>query len=129
MVLGMKYITGKADILPANDDVMITGPMSDCVSAIVLANKNVTGRYETIRGFHGLGGAGNINFDSLLNNLAHQDVVLCVFRGFLQRSEYAKERISVIVEEALNRNRITTTTQYFDYDNAQVNRLGKIISI
>lgn len=129
MQLRMQTINGTADVLPINEDNLVTGPMGDCVSAIVLAKKNSKkNKYEIVRGYHGLGGAENINFDSLLNGLVYNDTILYIFRGTLQRTEYAKHRIQEIVNENTQHQTIISV-QYFDYSNASVNRLSEIIPI
>ncbi|MEV3978574.1 hypothetical protein ACFYUV_26460 [Nonomuraea sp. NPDC003560] len=64
MILTQQSTPAPAEDLPANQNVMITGPMGDCVSVVVLWNQ-VAGAYQNVRGYHGSGGFQAINLPSL----------------------------------------------------------------
>jgi hypothetical protein len=51
--------------LPAHENYVETGLMSDCVSVVVLWNPNAAGVYQNVRGYHGGGGLGHVNWNSL----------------------------------------------------------------
>ena len=82
-------VGGGAQDLPADDDVMITGQMGDCVSVIVLFNC-VDGTYRNIRGWHGLGGSRSINMKQMMRKVPNETATqVLVIPGRLQQSEYA----------------------------------------
>lgn len=62
--LKMQNKDGVAETLPAGDRVIKTGVMGDCVCAIVMWGPQF-GRYQYMRGFHGSGGIGAVNWESL----------------------------------------------------------------
>jgi hypothetical protein len=68
MILTQQSTPAPAQNLPAGDDVMITGPMGDCVSVIVLWGL-VGQAYQHVRGYHGSGGFLSINLNSLFNGV------------------------------------------------------------
>ena len=129
MQLKMQTINGTAEVLPINEECLVTGYMGDCVSAIVLAKKGAKNNYEIVRGYHGFGGAENINFNSLFAGLQGEKSILYIFRGTLQRSDYAKSRIQDIVKEYITQHQIIAEVHYFDYSNASVNRTSEITPI
>ena len=69
MQLTQQSTPAPAQNLPAGDNMVITGHMGDCVSAIVLWNQDGNGRYQNVRGYHGAGGFQAINLPSLFNGV------------------------------------------------------------
>ncbi|WP_283138836.1 hypothetical protein [Rhizohabitans arisaemae] len=65
MQLTQQSTPAAAQDLPAADNTVVTGPMGDCVSVIVLWNPNGAGQYQNVRGYHGSGGFQAINLPSL----------------------------------------------------------------
>ncbi len=126
MILRMQNNNGRAEVLPIGDNRLETGPMGDCVSAVVLADRDANGRYAIVRGFHGAGGVENINFNSLLANLPANGVVLHIFAGSFQRSPYALKQITKIVDGAITSNGINVVPVIHQYSNAEIDRLGNI---
>ena len=80
-----------AQVLPAIDNQITTGAMGDCVSIVVLYNRNpATGRYADAMGYHGGGGLGNVNFVSLFAGVPNAATTLIiVVSGTLQGSFFA----------------------------------------
>jgi hypothetical protein len=72
-----------AQDLPQGDDVMGTGDMGDCVCVVVLWNHNpVTDVYDNVRGYHGWGGFGEIDLESLFQDVPNaQGTVIYGFFG------------------------------------------------
>ncbi|WP_049560093.1 hypothetical protein [Nonomuraea sp. SBT364] len=68
MILQQRSDPQPAQDLGAADDTVITGPMGDCVSVVVLWNQ-VGGRYQNVRGYHGSGGFQAINLPSLFHQV------------------------------------------------------------
>ncbi|MEU4570905.1 hypothetical protein [Nonomuraea sp. NPDC023979] len=66
MILQQRSTPDPAQDLPAGDNTVITGPMGDCVSVVVLWNQ-AHGQYQNVRGYHGSGGFQAINLPSLFN--------------------------------------------------------------
>lgn len=124
MELSMQNENGSAQLLPSNDDVMKTGPMSDCVSVIVLADKSGES-YKTVKGYHGLGGVENINFTSLFGNTDNIEKIYVV-SGSLQHSEYAQSHIQEIIDQQLRTFGIIVTPTYILSHNACVDRKGNV---
>jgi hypothetical protein len=85
--------------LPANDNVVGTGPMGDCVSVVVLF-KLVDQTYQYVRGQHGLGGVESVDFGAILagvpNTITSQVIVI---PGSLQQSQFALESIRGILDD------------------------------
>ncbi|GII93410.1 hypothetical protein [Sinosporangium siamense] len=67
MQLTQQSTPAPAQNLPAGDNTMVTGPMGDCVSVVVLWNPDGNGQYQNVRGYHGSGGFQAINLNSLFN--------------------------------------------------------------
>jgi hypothetical protein len=55
--------------LAANEVGMTTGDMGGCVSVIVLFNPGATGTFQNVRGQHGSGGIGSIDWDALMQGV------------------------------------------------------------
>ncbi len=55
-----------AQVLPVTDNSVDTGYMGDCACVIVLHSPGPNGSYTSVRGYHGGGGLGNVNFTSVL---------------------------------------------------------------
>ncbi|SDG47458.1 hypothetical protein SAMN05421505_104278 [Sinosporangium album] len=80
MQLTQQSTPAPAQDLPGGDNTVITGPMGDCVSVVVLWNPDGNGRYQSVRGYHGSGGFQAINLPSLFN--AVPNVVATRIIGF-----------------------------------------------
>lgn len=81
--------SGLPQTLPLTDNQVDTGYMGDCACAIVLFNP-VGGSYTGVRGYHGGGGLGNVNFGALfagVPNVAATRIIMV--SGTLQGSLYA----------------------------------------
>ena len=77
------------DLPPAENDVS-TGYMGDCACAIVMWNPDHNGRYLHVRGYHGGGGLGNVNFASLFAGVPNLVTTrIYMVSGTLQNSFYA----------------------------------------
>jgi hypothetical protein len=87
MVLTQQDVNGAAENLPAHEDTMITGPMGDCVSIVVLWNF-AGARAGNVRGHHGSGGFGAVNLASLFAGVPNNanTVVHCFFGSIAQAS-------------------------------------------
>jgi hypothetical protein len=71
MKLVMRNSDQAAQTLPANESVIETGSMGDCVSVIVMWGYEL-GTYKNMRGFHGSGGIRAVNWGSLFNGMADE---------------------------------------------------------
>lgn len=100
-----------AQILPAHDNQVLTGAMGDCVSVIVLYNP-VGGVYQNVRGYHGGGGLGNVNFNSLFNGVPNLPTTqIIMVSGTLQNSFYAT---------TTNRDRMRQEANHAGLNNAHI---------
>lgn len=88
-------------VLPADDDAFTTGPMSDCISVIIL-HTPVQGIYQHGRGQHGSGGIENVHFPTLLQGVPNNaNTQVIVVPGHFNTSEFRVSQITEIVNEAL----------------------------
>jgi hypothetical protein len=115
--------------LPANDPTIVTGPMGDCVSVIVLYNLNGV-KYQNAKGQHGLGGVEVVHFPTLLAgvpDVATTQVI--VIPGILQQSNYASGNIRERVHNAVRTiaGLVNVNIRYVaSCSNATVNRQGQL---
>lgn len=122
MKLRMQSSGGQAENLPAHDNIMNTGSMGDCVSIVVLWNF-VGGNATNVRGYHGFGGLGAINMNSLFAGVPNNNAttVRCIFGGLAQVGSdptNAPGLISARVPLA--------TVTYHNLSNANVTRAGVV---
>lgn len=95
--------TSAAQILPVNDNEITTGPMGGCVSVIVLYNLNANNVYQSAKGYHGGGGLGNVNFNSLFANVPNvHTTMIVVASGTLQASQYAQQNNRQTIRQEAN---------------------------
>jgi hypothetical protein len=128
MNLNMQGLGGAPQNLPAHDNHIVTGPMGDCVSIIVLYNYNLgMNRYVNARGWHGLGGAQVINMVAMLAgvpNVALTQVI--IIPGSLQQSNYAQGQTMAHVQAGLGGHGNVNVRYVAGRSNATVNRQGVI---
>ena len=121
--------TYNAEPLPMGDNEVVTGHMGDCVSVIVLFNPNAMGNYASVRGYHGGGGLGNVNYNSLfagVPNLA--DTRIIMVSGSLQNSHFARnENQNELNNQRMNHGLGNAQVQYFHaMGNARIDRRGMV---
>jgi hypothetical protein len=114
--------------LPANDNVVRTGPMGDCVSVIVLYNLVGT-VYRNVRGRHGFGGVENVDFAGILAgvpNAATSQVI--VIPGSNQRGAVSLENIRTAIGNAITRATLgaVTTRVVSGMSDANVDRQARV---
>jgi hypothetical protein len=128
MNLNMQGMAGAPQNLPAIDNTIVTGPMGDCVSIIVLYNYNaVANLYLNARGWHGLGGAQVINMVAMLAgvpNVALTQVI--IIPGSLQQSNYARDATMAHVQAGLGGHGNVNVRYVAGRSNATVSRQGVI---
>ncbi|MGC1297717.1 MAG: hypothetical protein WA869_22010 [Alloacidobacterium sp.] len=128
MNLNMQGAGGAPQNLPIGDNTIVTGPMGDCVSIIVLYNYNgATNRYLNGCGWHGLGGAQVINMGAMLGgvpNVALTQVI--IIPGPLQSSDYARGQTMAHVQAGLGAHGNVNVRYISGRSNATVNRQALI---
>lgn len=67
----------RAENLPDDYDVMVTGSMGECVSVIVLWGRDGN-RYRHVRGYHGFGGIAAVDTQSLFEGVPDDEGTLAV---------------------------------------------------
>lgn len=128
MNLTMQLISGTAQILPDDDEAIWTNYMGDCVSVIVAYNRDlVSDRFNNMKGFHGSGGIGNVNFDNLLAGVANETVTHIFIIPGIGNTFYPY----LGLEDAKDRIRIThpkaTIIEIELCNSARVYRNGNIV--
>jgi hypothetical protein len=121
-----------AQILPNNDNEIITGPMGDCVSVIVLYNLNAHNVFQHARGYHGGGGLGNVNFASLFGGVPNVHTTrIIVVSGTLQTSQFAQQTNRETIRQEANDNGLGNAyIQCYDgFGNTRVTRNGNIARV
>ncbi len=123
MQLRMQSVSGQSENLPANDDVMDTGHMGDCVSIVVMWNLRGSS-YLNVRGFHGFGGLGAINMESVFHDVPDngRTVVHCFF-GSLAREGSDLRNAKPAIRSHVRRARVH---YHVTYPNARVKRTGEV---
>lgn len=128
MNLAMQGAGGFPQNLGAADPTIVTGPMGDCVSVIVLYNYNAgTNQYANARGWHGLGGAQVVNMAHMMAgvpNLALTQVI--VIPGSLQQSNYARDQTMAHVQAGLAAHGLVNLRYIANCSNATVTRQGVV---
>lgn len=87
-----------AQNLPLGDPTVYTGPMGNCVCVIVMWNPDPQGRYQNVRGFHGSGGIGGVNFGSLFQgvpNLGSTSILVISGHGNMDIYSIQSERNTI----------------------------------
>ncbi|HEY5894512.1 MAG TPA: hypothetical protein VIT91_14920 [Chthoniobacterales bacterium] len=122
MKLRMQKIGGQAENLPAHDNVMNTGAMGDCVSIVILWNF-VGGNAQNVRGYHGFGGLGAINMNSLFAGVPNHNatVVHCIFGSLAQVGSDPINAPAII-----NARVPLANSHYHNLSNANVTRAGAV---
>ncbi len=113
MRLSMQGSSGTPETLPDGDNEVDTGAMGDCVSLVLLWNRQ-DGLYQHVRGYHGYGGFGAINLRDLLNGVPNDsDTLVIACFGSLSSSS-AGSRDPERVREALQQDLGSATVQMFE---------------
>lgn len=128
MNLAMQGAGGFPQNLGAADPIVVTGPMGDCVSVIVLYNYNVGAiQYANARGWHGLGGVQVVNMANMMAgvpNVALTQVI--VIPGSLQQSNYARDQTMAHVQAGLGAHGLVNLRYIANCSNATVTRQGVV---
>lgn len=106
--------------------------MGDCVSVIVLYNLDANNVFQNAKGYHGGGGLGNVNFDSLFNNVPNvHTTMIVVVSGTLQNSAYAQQNNRLTIrQEADNHGLGNAYIQCCHaFGNTRVTRNGNITRV
>jgi hypothetical protein len=113
-----------AEDLPGNDDVMCTGSMGDCVSVVVLWNRNHdTTTFDNVRGYHGAGGFSEINLESLFHDVPPgEGTVIYGFFGGVAASSRDHDRFAEMIATSFPEAHTAT----YDTSAARVYRDGSI---
>lgn len=116
-----------AQLLPRGDDEINTGPMTECVSVIVLCNHNGN-RYQQARGYHGGGGIENVNFDNLFRGIPnHQTTRIIVIAGLLRYGLKDFRVFRKTIEKEINRHHLSLAAREYRLgSNVKVNRKGVV---
>lgn len=128
MNLNMQGAGGMPQNLPGPDNTIVTGPMGDCVSVVVLYNYNAgLNRYGNGRGWHGLGGAQVVNMASMMagvpNNAMTQVIII---PGSLQQSDYARQTNMQHVTAGLAAHGMVNVRYVAGRSNATINRQAQV---
>ena len=128
MNLNMQGALGVPQNLPAGDPNIVTGPMGDCVSIIVLYNYNgALNQYTNARGWHGLGGAQVINMGAMMLGVPNAPLTqVIIIPGSLQQSAYARQQTMAHVQAGLAANGAVNVRYIANKVNATVNRQGNV---
>jgi len=129
MNLAMQGAHGMPQNLPGHDNLIVTGPMGDCVSVVVLYNYNGgNNQYGNARGWHGLGGIQVINMAAMLMGVPNNPMTqVIVIPGSLQQSNYARQQNLQYVQGALAGGHAAVNLRYIGgRSNATVNRQGQV---
>jgi len=129
MNLNMQGAGGAPQNLPAGDPNIVTGPMGDCVSVIVLYNLNLAGNaYQNARGWHGLGGVQVINMVNMLMGVPNVVTTqVMIIPGSLQQSNFAMQQNMQYVQGAINVAHGNVNIRYVaNCFNATVDRSGRV---
>lgn len=127
MQLNMQNIGGVPQNLSGGDNTIVTGPMGDCVSVVVLWNFVGAG-YTHTRGWHGLGGVQAVDMAAMMagvpNNVLTQVILI---PGSLQQSNYARNSILEYVDNAIAGTHPAVMTRFVaGRSNVSVNRQSQI---
>jgi hypothetical protein len=129
VILIQQDVTGTAQNLPKDDDVMDTGQMGDCVSIIILWNKNL-GTYRNVRGYHGGGGLGNINTKSLFADVPDgSGTLIIVCFGHLAHAKSGSSDLASAEKLLAEHFPKSTVKLRQDGSHFQVTRTGKCTPI
>ena len=128
MNLIMQGPGGAPQNLPANDNVIYTGPMGDCVSIIILYNYDaVNNRYLNGRGWHGWGGAQVINMAAMMAGVANVTTTqVIIIPGSLQQSDFARQQNMAHVNAGLAAHGNVNVRYITGRNQATVNMQGLI---
>ncbi len=122
MNLSMQSHDQHAQDLPLGDESMTTGDMGDCVSIIVLWNFQ-DGRALQVRGFHGFGGFGEINLDSLFANVPNNaHTIIHAFYGIVAQAGHDRERVTAAMVQRM----AAAVTTHHNLSNATVTRRNAV---
>ncbi len=118
--------TGLRQDLPAGDNLIVTGPMADCVSVIVLYNGlGVGNAYNSACGWHGLGGAQAVNMANMMEGVPNDAITqVIIIPGFLQQDEFSRNRSMRHVTEGLGAHPNVVVRMVAGISDATVNRHG-----
>lgn len=128
MQLNMQGVTGAPQNLPLGQPDIVTGPMGDCVSVIVLYNYNAaTNQYDNARGWHGLGGAQVINMAAMIAGVPNTPTTqVIVVPGTLQLSQYAIQQTMAHVQAGLGAHPNVNVRLVTGYSDVTIDRQGNV---
>ena len=129
MNLYMQGEEGFPQNLPALDQEIVTGPMSDCVSIIVLYNYNPRlNQYTSARGWHGLGGAQVINMGAMLRDVPNNPLTqVIIIPGSIRQSNYDRDQTMEHVQAGLvAHNRVNVRYIAGRMNSTTLNRQGAV---
>jgi hypothetical protein len=133
MELQMRQSTEGAQDLGEFDDVIETGFMGACVSVIIGWTPNDAGEMDNMRGFHGAGGIGGVNFRALLRDVPnHESTKVWTMSGADNNTLYSIEaNRTTILREVRTRvgNAVIQIRSIHDARNARVFRNGNVVRL
>jgi hypothetical protein len=128
MNLNMQGAGGFPQNLLAGDPSIVTGPMGDCVSVIVLYHYNAgNNQYANGRGWHGFGGAQVVNMATMMAgvpNVALTQVI--IIPGSLQQTNFAMGQTMAHVQAGLGAHGAVNVRYVAGRSNATVSRRALI---
>jgi hypothetical protein len=105
-----------------NEEGILTGDMGGCYSVVVLwGRNNETGNFQHMRGHHASGGAGNLDWDTLLNGVPNDCAIVGITNP--DNQQYDEPR----VDAQIDARRPNATKNLCAYTDALVNRTGMAI--
>lgn len=128
MQLFMQGAGGKPQDLPANDNSIDTGFMSDCVSVIVLYNHDsAQNRYSNGRGWHGLGGVQVIDMAAMMAGVHNFNTTkVIIIPGSLGQSDFSKDMNLEHVRAGLTAHPNVDVLYIKGHSQATVDRQGSV---
>lgn len=125
MRLRPQPVTGQPQILPDDDDSLDTGFMTDCVSAIVLFDYGARG--YSARGWHGLGGAHNIDWAALMDGIPDDSRTrVLIIPGESQQAEEAMRGTRECAQGVFDAHPHTIVEWVMDCRQVTVHRDGQM---